>query len=72
MEPNKPKILTCIMRVIIIFHVKSLSCQYGLEFCFSVTHSMYFIPPFLILFLPPEARRYVPEADICAFKLIQQ
>jgi hypothetical protein len=54
----------------------NLSCEklelyhYGLEFCFNVTHSMYLIPPFLILFLPPEARRYEPEADICAFKLI--
>jgi hypothetical protein len=46
-------------------------CQYGLELCFNVTHSMYPIPPFLILFLPPETRRDEPEADICAFKLIQ-
>jgi hypothetical protein len=37
----------------------------------NITHSVYLIPPLVILLLPPEAGRDEPEADIGAFKLIQ-
>lgn len=63
--------LTCIIRGDNNLSCELELCQYGLQFCFNVTHSMYLIPPFLILFLPSKARRDEPEADICAFKLIQ-
>jgi hypothetical protein len=32
---------------------------------------MYFIPPILIFFLPPQAGRDEPEADVGTFKLVQ-